>query len=291
VKKIFVVGTIAIISAMTVGATLAFAAPGSTGTAGSSTGLGGSPIARVSGSTHGLPTVASNWSGYAVTTKSTDPFTYVHSTFIQPSIICTGAPDTVTSNWVGLDGFSDDTVEQDGTGANCVRGDGYKTARYYAWIEMFPLASVTTFAVSPGDRISASVSYEGSGLFSLNIADLTSHLSKTVTGTCTSCLRDSAEWIIERPAGCNQTETKCFLFALADFVSTKMSDNVATLQKGSVERLSAFANSSPIFMVQPTSKGFYALDLTSGLSPNGSFSETWEHSGKVTPITFGPDHS
>ncbi|MFZ0665179.1 MAG: G1 family glutamic endopeptidase [Acidimicrobiales bacterium] len=290
-KKIFVVGAVAIISAMTVGATLAFGESGTSGAGGSTSGPGGSPIIRVSGATHGLPTVASNWSGYAVTTKPSDPFTYVHSTFVQPSIACNGTPETVTSNWVGLDGFNDETVEQDGTGANCMKGDGYKTARYYAWIEMYPLASVNTFAVKPGDKISASVSYAGGGRFSLTIADVTQHLSRTVTGTCTSCLRDSAEWIIERPAGCNQSETKCFLFALANFGTTTMSKNVATLQGGSPEPLDSFSNSYPIYMIQPSKRGFYALDLTSSVSSSNSFSETWEHYGKVTPITLGPDHN
>ena len=62
-------------------------------------------------------TISENWSGYAVTGKK--QYTYVHSTFVQPAITCTGVEDQYTSNWVGLDGFNDETVEQDGTFAWC----------------------------------------------------------------------------------------------------------------------------------------------------------------------------
>ena len=51
------------------------------------------------------PTISENWSGYAVTGKK--QYTYVHSTFVQPSVTCSGVANQYTSNWVGLDGFND----------------------------------------------------------------------------------------------------------------------------------------------------------------------------------------
>jgi len=281
-KKFLGLTAMAVMSVMVVSGA---AAIGATSVAAASSGVAGAgPIIRDGGgSTHGLPTVASNWSGYAITETKNTPFTYVSSTFIQPTVTCSGSPDLSTSNWVGLDGFNNDTVEQDGTGVNCKRDDP-KVARYYAWIEMYPLNSVTVFAVSPGDKIKASVSATPAGVFTLTVADLTKNLSKSVVSTCTSCARASAEWIIERPAGCNQSETKCFLFALPDFGTTTMSDNVATVQGGSPQNLSSFTNAYPIFMIQPDKKGFVTLDVTSAVASNGSFSETWERQGKVTPI-------
>jgi hypothetical protein len=287
VKKVFMVTTMAVMSAMVVSSAAAIGITSAAGAAG--TVAGGAPIIRASGqgSTHGLPTIAENWSGYAVTSKWNEPFTYVSSEFVQPAVTCNGMPLVNTSNWVGLDGFNDDTVEQDGTGATCKRPD-YVTPGYYAWIEMYPLPTVRAFGVKPGDTIKASVSYSTGGKFTLSIADLTSGMSKTVVDSCTSCARASAEWIIERPAGCNQSETKCFLFALANFGSTTMSKNLAAIQGGKAEKLSSFANSYPIFMVQPNAKGFRTLDTTSGVSPSNSFTETWDKYGKVTPITLGP---
>lgn len=65
----------------------------------------------------GLPTISENWSGYAAVAAK--KFTFVHSTFVEPKITCPGVKNQWTSNWVGLDGFTDQTVEQDGTFAMC----------------------------------------------------------------------------------------------------------------------------------------------------------------------------
>jgi hypothetical protein len=281
VKKVFVIVAMLAITTLAVAATSML---GSGGSAGATTpNLGGAPMIRAAGSTSHQPTIATNWSGYAVTTKPSEPFTYVHSTFIQPKLTCNGTAQEVTSNWVGLDGFDNDTVEQDGTGAVC-RRPNYETPSYYAWIEMYPANTVRTFPVSPGDQISASVQYRTGGLFDLTIADLTSHVSRSVIASCSSCARASAEWIVERPAFCTSA-TKCYLTELANFGETKMSDNVAAVAGGSSEPVSSFPNPYPIFMVQNTKTGFNTLDVTSGLSgPYGGFTETWERYGSVTPI-------
>jgi hypothetical protein len=71
----------------------------------------------------------------------TKPCTYVHSTFVQPSVTCSGVADQYTSNWVGLDGFNDQTVAQDGTFAWC-GGTDHTTPKYEAWYEMYPANSV-----------------------------------------------------------------------------------------------------------------------------------------------------
>ena len=67
----------------------------------------------------GLPTISENWSGYAVTSRR--PFSHVEASFVQPAVKCSGKPDRWSSNWVGLDGFRDSTVEQAGTAAFWVR--------------------------------------------------------------------------------------------------------------------------------------------------------------------------
>ena len=104
-------------------------------------------------------TISLNWSGYAVTGKK--PYNYVTSTFVQPTVTCPGVADQDISNWVGLDGYNDQTVEQDGTAAWC-GGPNDTTPKYEAWYEMFPANSVNVFAVHPGDIIQATVSYSDS---------------------------------------------------------------------------------------------------------------------------------
>ena len=52
---------------------------------------GGPLISASSAGGSGATTVSLNWSGYAVTSKRL--FTYVHTTFVQPAITCSGVAD------------------------------------------------------------------------------------------------------------------------------------------------------------------------------------------------------
>jgi hypothetical protein len=242
----------------------------------------GGEIIRAPGNS-GLPTISENWSGYAAT--SAKKFNYVHSLFVQPKVTCPGKANQWTSNWVGLDGFTTDTVEQDGTYGFC-GGKNHTTPEYEAWYEMFPAFSANVFKVKPGDVIDESVKYTG-GKFNLTIGDVNSGKHFTIIKPCASCQRASAEWIIERPALCNNTETKCFLTALADYHTATMGQAQAQVAGGKVKGIGGF-NNVPIFMVDPlNSGGFISLDTVGPLS-GPSFEATWDRSGTITPITLGP---
>jgi hypothetical protein len=245
----------------------------------------GGPVVRASvpgTSNSGLPTISLNWSGYAAT--SSHKFTYVHVRFVQPAITCVGKFQ-YTSNWSGLDGFTNGTVEQDGTAAYC-GGSSHTTPRYYAWYEMFPAGSVTVFTVRPGDTIDSSVRF-AHGKFTLRIADLTSGKSATKVASCSSCARSSAEWIVERPAVCtNSACTKAFLTMLADFHTTTMGQAQAQVAGGKVSGIAGFDN-VPIFMISLLKKGFISLDTVGPLNSSGdAFSVTWERAGRPFPITL-----
>ena len=163
--------------------------------------VSGHASAQVAGQKFSVAEQSVNWSGFAVT--SSKKFTYAQSRFVQPTLTCPGDhANEWSSNWVGFDGFNPNsqTVEQDGTAAHC-GGAANKTPVYKAWYEMYPKGSVNVFSVKPGDTINTSVSYSN-GKFTLTVADLTSHQSSTHTATCASCKRNSAEWIVERPALC-----------------------------------------------------------------------------------------
>jgi hypothetical protein len=158
-----------------------------------------------------------NWGGYADIEAGSDPATGVSADWTIPKVTCPDGKyrtqDAFDSQWVGLDGASDDTVEQLGSGEQCYEGVLY----YYVWYEMFPNGTVqegTQACINrnkdcprPGDRISASVSATpaGSGANDYTLA-LKDHTTKgndfSVTQPCDTdtCLDQSAEWIIERPA-------------------------------------------------------------------------------------------
>jgi hypothetical protein len=163
-------------------------------------------------------------------------------------------------------------------------GAGDTTPEYQAWYGMYPANSVNVFAVHPGDIIDASVTY-ASGNFALTVSDLTTGKSATDTATCASCARASAEWIIERPALCNNAGTKCFLTELADFGTSSMGGDEAQVTGGNVKGVGGFTN-YPIYMVDPLSSGgFNSLDTVSPLSGQ-TFTATWDRAGHTVPISL-----
>ncbi|MGA3212294.1 MAG: G1 family glutamic endopeptidase [Terriglobales bacterium] len=136
---------------------------------------------------------STNWGGYAVT--GTD-FTSAEGSWIVPTVTCTSG-DQYSAFWVGLDGYSSTTVEQTGTSADCAG----KKASYYAWYEFYPAGSVeiTSVPVKPGDKITASVTWNSGSSFTTKITDETTGKSYSKTGTVSGAARSSAEWIAEAP--------------------------------------------------------------------------------------------
>jgi len=170
-----------------------------------------------SGGVTSLPSV--NWSGFAdsSSTSTADHFSYVSGHWTIPRVSCLRAPyqnqDAFVANWVGLDGFTNQTVEQLGTAAACYENVLY----YYVWYEMFPAGTVeegTTACINdnvdcpqPGDQISASVAVKpgtaGENDYTLSLTDSTHpQESFSVNQQCAAdvCADSSAEWIVERPA-------------------------------------------------------------------------------------------
>jgi hypothetical protein len=137
---------------------------------------------------------STNWSGYAVTGTG---FTKATGSWIEPTVTCDNKKNTeLAAFWVGIDGYSSSSVEQIGTLAQCVDG----AVSHYAWWEFYPtndIQEITTMTISPGDKISTSVTY-ASGDFVLKITDETTGKSFTHKGTQTAS-RNSAEWIAEAP--------------------------------------------------------------------------------------------
>jgi len=134
-----------------------------------------------------------NWSGYAVTGSS---FTKALGSWTVPTVTCSVTPNTYSSFWVGLDGYSSNTVEQIGTDSDC----NGSSPSYYAWYEFYPHGSVliSSLSIRPGDRISAAVSYSGSE-FTVTITDEFTGKSYSKSSTVSGAKRSSAEWIAEAP--------------------------------------------------------------------------------------------
>ena len=123
-------------------------------------------------------------------------FSRVSGAWTTPKVVCT-AEDTITSEWVGIDGANSTTVEQDGTIGWCFEGK----PTYFTWYEMYPAGTIEVGkTLQPGDKITAVVARTGT-TYKLTVVDSTrtgDNVSKTATCAATTCVDTSDEWIAER---------------------------------------------------------------------------------------------
>jgi hypothetical protein len=201
---------------------------------------------------------SSNWSGYAAS-GSDGSFSSVSSSWTEPTATCNDSGDEYAAFWVGLDGYSSDSVEQTGTDSDCDGG----SPDYYGWYEMYPADPVYyENPVAPGDSMSASVSVSGD-TYTLVLTDNTQGWTQTQTITESGLSDSSAEVITEAPC-CDDSGNP---LPLADFGTVNYS--------GSTVNGSSMADYDPtsIIIVNPTSGD--QEDSTSSMDGSGDFSNTW----------------
>jgi len=199
---------------------------------------------------------STNWSGYAVTGGS-GAFSSVSASWTQPTAHCSGSGAKYAAFWVGLDGFNSSSVEQTGTDSDC----SGSTPDYYGWYEMYPAAPVYfTNPVSPGDSISASVTFSGTRTYTLVLKDTTKGWTQTITKNQSGHARSSAEVITEAPSSSSG------VLPLANFGTISYT--------GSKANGSSMGTQSPTAIVMINNSGA-AKDSTSSMSSSGGFSNTW----------------
>ena len=210
--------------------------------------------ARAAGISHQAE--STNWSGYAATTGT---YTSVSASWTQQAGTCSRG-DQYAAFWVGLDGYSSNSVEQTGSEVDCVG----RTAQYYAWYEMYPGPPENySNTVRAGDHFNASVTYEGSNEFSLYIADTTQHWSHTTTASLAGAARSSAEVIVEAPC-CTASGG---ILPLTDFGTVSIT--------GSMANGSALGNAGGVTGITMIDNQGRDKDSVSSLSGGENFSATW----------------
>jgi Peptidase A4 family len=235
------------LSVAIVGVLAAVAALSATGGAASS--MRHAPNHKITNST------SSNWSGYAVTGSH---FTSVSASWTQPTVSCSGT--AYSSFWVGLDGDTSNTVEQTGTDADC----SGSTPQYYAWYEMYPKFPVNLRGtVRPGDKLSATVSTDGRGGFTLTITDATQGWTNTTNARLKNAKLASAEVIAEAPSGSGG------VLPLANFGTVGFTN----AQANGALLTSSTPNIDPITMQSGST-----VKAQPGSINSGAFSVTWKHS-------------
>jgi len=261
---------------------------------------------------NGSSVSSTNWSGYAVT-GSTGSVTSVSGSWAVPSLASTSG-SALAAFWVGIDGYSSNTVEQTGTLiATSTAQTTYGVPAYSAWYEFYPAGMViissaisissgksVSATVSPNDNISATVTYTGSSsktgffgefgflardprgrsssTFTVTIADITAGWTFTTTGTVTNAARSSAECIAEAPSSSSG------VLPLANFGTvyfgsdyTKVAGTCSATVNGATETIGSFGSAlQEITMV--TNKGVIKASPTA-ITDGTSFTITWANAG------------
>lgn len=226
---------------------------------------------KLIGIPHPGSVTTSNWSGYAV--RGTG-FTKARGSWTVPKAKCGSDPDSYAAFWVGIDGYSSNTVEQIGTDSDC----SGTTPVYYAWYEFYPnpAQQIGSMLIYPGDTMSATVSYNGTR-FELKITDHTTAKTVSVLGRH-SAKRSSAEWIAEAPA-----DSSGNILPLADFTKVGMGDEYTEIldtnwatDSSVMGPISDFGSSmEKITMV--TSGGTTKAKPSLLASDGATFDVTWKH--------------
>jgi hypothetical protein len=153
---------------------------------------------------------SSNWFGYNQGTleQGSKLFNSIGGQWTVPTVTQhTAGQAEASSDWIGIGGgcidagctATDSTLIQTGTEQD-VSATGQTT--YDAWYELVPAPElqITSLAVHPGDRMSASISevVSGSNAWTITIKDLTTGQSYSTTVPYSST-HATAEWIEETP--------------------------------------------------------------------------------------------
>ncbi|HSW85903.1 MAG TPA: G1 family glutamic endopeptidase [Rhabdochlamydiaceae bacterium] len=216
--------------------------------------------------------VSSNWSGYVSSSNFQQPVpgsvSYAAGDWIVPTLSST-PDDSYCAIWVGIDGYSDGTVEQLGTSHNWISG----AQQNYAWFEMYPNGSfeINGFPCDNGDEISVRIGYKGNDYFKMVMFNHTKGVFTTIPASYTTSsgtVRNSAEWVVEAPFSGSILPLSDFRVATLNYCSA-----IINGVQGSISDPQWMNDSINMENTDGTVKA-----VTSDLSKNGnSFFVSWEH--------------
>jgi Peptidase A4 family len=219
--------------------------------------------------------------GYGVVGPN-DSVTNVNGSWIQPAVTCKSHSKIASAAGfiVQIDGFNGKDVELVGTGGGCLNG----AAEYVAFYAFEPTTGPEYFnlAISPGDKLFASMSYSPSTeMFTAFLKDLTSGKSASATGSVPSAERNDVEVgvlsIVNSTGQCCLSLAK---FSTASFGAryTQVSASCFATIGSESGPLGSFGEVLKLEMTNVNGNAIRAVP--SGLSKNGSsFTISWKSSG------------
>jgi len=137
-------------------------------------------------------TESENWSGYWI---GGGPFTAVRGSFNVPNV-APSSDETDTSEWIGIDGASNDDLIQAGVSEDYDPATG--RILVYPWWEILPAPAtpIRTLRVSQGDRVTIAISRVAGTTWEIDVSDdTTGQVSRTTHDYDGAAV--SAEWIVE----------------------------------------------------------------------------------------------
>ncbi len=247
---------------------------------------------------------STNWAGYAVT-GGKGSVTDVKASWQVPAAQCSAThANGYSSFWVGIDGWTSNSVEQVGTDSDCVSLNGKTdTPTYYAWFEFYPQPSYLVefpSAIEPGHFISAEVTAttvtasagpgrfgqggsQGGTKFTVTVSDLTTGYTFSTSSTVSAAQQTSAEWIAEAPCCGNKGQVLPLApFGVADFGSdfTGVKTTAYATVSGKTGTLASFgANVQESTMVDESSSSTVKAQPSAVSSDGTSFSVQWLNPG------------
>lgn len=135
-----------------------------------------------------------NWSGYV---SNNGTYTSVTGTWTVPQVTTTDHTAT-DATWIGIGGVSSSDLIQSGT-QNVVTPAGQVTTTAFYEILPDPSTPITSLTVKPGDSVTATITEQGTGQWSISFKDNNTGQSYQTSVTYNSSV-SSAEWIEEAPS-------------------------------------------------------------------------------------------
>jgi Peptidase A4 family len=220
---------------------------------------------------HGTQVTSSNWSGYTVTSAK-GSVSNASGSWLVPTVNCTSTPNAYSATWVGIDGYSSNTVEQIGTESDCVNGQ----TSNYAWYEFYPhnYFTIEKFPLTASDRISADVTYAG-GKFTVTMEDLNTGKEFSTSTKLNQADRSSAEWIVEAPYSGGVLPLSDFQTEPFGFDATNVANTCNATVESASGPIGSF-NAADVFVITMTAdNGATKAQPTALSTDKTSFADTW----------------
>lgn len=231
---------------------------------------------------------AGGWAGWVNVNPPKPPGSYqsAFAMWTVPKVSCDFGEMAAASEWVGIDGFNESTVEQTGTETDCVLGQG----TYGAWFELFGTNVDDGFAVDlpgndhihPGDRVSAQVvagqgsggsGFPGAGEYLFYMFNFTEGWSWQIIEPSSALTpappNQTLEWIVEQPS-CFWVCQELAKYGLVSFTGMDLSLNTFAYPFGSAFPPSMFQG-FPVDLVTGSTLKETGSSLVGGRTENVTF--------------------